>query len=94
MVLTPNPFATHKDLSIEEDEEERRWITLGEALAEAITDTLDIEDSEIDAGSSSEELSETTSTSETSSSAPPSWVEDEDNWRSLPVVISALDRAL
>ncbi|KAF8417408.1 hypothetical protein EV426DRAFT_578204 [Tirmania nivea] len=69
---------------IEEGEEKRRWITLGEALAEAITDALDTGGSEIDAGSS-EELSETTSTSELSSSAPPSWIEDKDNRRSLLV---------
>ncbi|KAF8428741.1 hypothetical protein EV426DRAFT_640011 [Tirmania nivea] len=51
---------------IEEDEEARRWMTLSEALAEAITDTLHTADAEIDARSSSlEELSETTSTSET-----------------------------
>ncbi|KAF8419689.1 hypothetical protein EV426DRAFT_700839 [Tirmania nivea] len=59
-------------ISIEEDKEKRRWITLGEALAEAITDALDTGDSEIDAGSS-EELSEMTSTSKLSSSTPPSW---------------------
>ncbi|KAF8416574.1 hypothetical protein EV426DRAFT_704415 [Tirmania nivea] len=57
---------------LHEEDEEKRWITLGEALAEAITDALVTGDSEIDAGSL-EELSETTSTSElSSSSAPPS----------------------
>ncbi|KAF8426090.1 hypothetical protein EV426DRAFT_710575 [Tirmania nivea] len=66
---------------IEEENEEKRWITLDEALAEAIIDTLDTGDSEVDAGSSSEELSETSisETTASSSSAPPSWVQDEDN---------------
>ncbi|KAF8417276.1 general substrate transporter [Tirmania nivea] len=60
---------------IEEEDEERRWITLGEALAEAIIDTLNTRDSEIDVESSSEELSETSisETTSSSSSAPPSW---------------------
>ncbi|KAF8430037.1 hypothetical protein EV426DRAFT_708152 [Tirmania nivea] len=66
---------------IEKENEERGWITLGKALAEAIIATLDIGDSEADAGSSSEELSETSisETTASSSAAPPSWVQDEDN---------------
>ncbi|KAF8416278.1 hypothetical protein EV426DRAFT_700453 [Tirmania nivea] len=68
-------------LAGEEDEEAKRWMILSEALAKVITDTLYTADKEIDTRSLlSEELSETTSISEmTSSSGLPSWVEDEDN---------------